>query len=64
MKFKIIDNFVVKHMQLGNLYIKEKNKNIVIFLFFIIFLILNQGKVHAVLQANGNGRIRWSNGVK
>ena len=41
MKFKIIDNFVVKHMQLGNLYIKEKNKSIVIFLFFIIFLILN-----------------------
>jgi len=23
-------------------------------LFFIIFLILNQGKVHAVVQANGN----------
>lgn len=60
MKFKIIDNFVVKHMQLGNLYIKEKNKSIVIFLFFIIFLILNQGKVHAVLQANGNDGTKYN----
>lgn len=60
MKFKIIDNFVIKHMQLGNLYIKEKNKSIVIFLFFIIFLILNQGKVHAVLQANGNDGTKYN----
>ena len=58
MKFKIVERPVAVHTHTythtGNLYIKEKNKSIAIFLFFIVFLILNQGKVHAVLQANGN----------